>query len=233
MKYKTIPRELYNQFTISGRIPVKYKYFDQSGDTTPYVWDTETINHCLQLAKNRKQVSYEDDKYLYSGLNKYWPRIVKKDVAVIGSCQPGYECILLSYGSKPFTIEYNRIECSDPRMNIFTVEELEKSPRMFDALLSVSSIEHDGLGRYGDPLDPNGDLVFMQKAKKLIPKNGLFFLQVPVAKDLLVFNEMRFYGKIRLPKLLKGWRVLDTFGFSKDLFNWECNIQPLFVLTPI
>ena len=119
-------------------------------------------------------------------------------------------------------------------MKIVTVEEFEKNPRTFDAILSVSSIEHDGLGRYGDPINPKGDLMFMEKAKTMIPQDGLFFLQVPIGKDRLFFNAYRIYGKLRLPKLLNGWRVLDTFGFSEEMLEIEASVivQPLFVLTP-
>lgn len=33
----------------------------------------------------------------------------------------------------------------------------------FDAVVSMSSLDHDGLGRYGDPINPNADLESMQK----------------------------------------------------------------------
>lgn len=37
-----------------------------------------------------------------------------------------------------------------------------KGEASFDAIVSFSGLEHDGLGRYGDPLNPYGDLSAMR-----------------------------------------------------------------------
>ena len=231
---KTIPPELYDDFTLNGQIPVDYTthFDDEHGPDNPLYWNKEQTDYYLQIARAKNCTTYAEDKFLYQGLDKYRKRIAYKNVAVIGSIRPCYEAILLSYQAHPITIEYSIIICSDSRLKVYTVKEFEQNPRTFDALLSVSSLEHDGLGRYGDPIDPNADLKFMEKAKKLIPKDGLFFLQVPVAKDRLNFNGNRIYGKLRLPMLLKGWKILETYGFSEEMLETEGGTQPLFVLTP-
>jgi hypothetical protein len=38
----------------------------------------------------------------------------------------------------------------------------------FDVVLSISSFEHDGLGRYGDPLNPDGDMAAMRSTRRLL-----------------------------------------------------------------
>ncbi|RCN47679.1 hypothetical protein ANCCAN_06243 [Ancylostoma caninum] len=48
-------------------------------------------------------------------------------------------------------------------------ENLEK----FDFAITFSSIEHSGLGRYGDPLDPIGDLREVLKVMCLLKKGGI------------------------------------------------------------
>jgi len=108
------------------------------------------------------------------------------------------------------------------------------NPRQFDAAFSISSFEHDGLGRYGDSLNPSGDFEAMRKTKKMIRGGSILFLAVPVGKDTLVWDEHRVYGRIRLPLLLKDWHVLDTFGFNDGLFELDLEppnyFQPVFVL---
>lgn len=49
----------------------------------------------------------------------------------------------------------------------------------FDMLASFSSLEHDGLGRYGDPMDPYGDIKRLQKLQHYLNPGGLFLLAVP------------------------------------------------------
>lgn len=235
---RTIPHELFNAFTMDGKIPVIYQYRNDSySSDTPIIYTTREINHYLSKA-NAKQTHYYGvtDTYLYQALDRYKSQIENKDVAIIGSVIPWYESILLSYSAHPITIEYNKIISEDPRVEVMTVEEYETHPRTFDAILSISSIEHDGLARYGDPINPIGDLETMEKAKKMLNKDGLLFLSVPVGQDCLVWNLHRVYGKLRLKALLKGWRVLGYFGFTSEDLDQDRPMyvhQPVFVLKPI
>jgi len=121
-------------------------------------------------------------------------------------------------------------------------EEFWKKPRKFDFATSISSFEHDGLGRYGDPISPNADLESMKRLKNIIKKGGLLFLTVPIGRDRIVWNLHRVYGKYRFPKLIEGWKLIDSFGFKeKDLITDLGNkmykngvpTQPVFVLRNI
>lgn len=235
---RQIPKELFNAFTMDGQIPVVYKYRNDSySSDAPIIFTSQEINHYLEKAGARENYYYEvTDTYLYAALDQFKDQIAHKNVAVIGTVIPWYESILLSYSAYPTTIEYNKIISEDPRIEVMTVEEYKANPKTFDVLLSISSIEHDGLGRYGDPINPLGDLETMEKFKKMLPKGGLLFLSVPVGQDCLVWNLHRIYGKLRLTALLQGWRVLGYFGFSSDDLGQYRPIlthQPVFVLTPL
>ena len=111
--------------------------------------------------------------------------------------------------------------------------------KKFDACLSISSFEHDGLGRYGDPLNPNGDLEAMQKMKTLLKPSGLMFLAVPVGIETVWFNVHRIYGEHRFYALIKGWKDLNRYGFNALSFHSTVNdgnsttYQPVIVLQNI
>lgn len=233
----TVPEELYNAFTLNGAIPVVNIYHNDSySSDQPLVYTYEQIQD-FEIKAKAKQTYYYGamDTYLYNALDKYISRISNKNVAVIGSVTPWYESILLSYGAHPTTIEYNKIISKDPRLEILTISEYEANPRLFDAILSVSSLEHDGLGRYGDPINPEGDLSWMNKAKKMLKKDGLLFLSVPIGQDCLVWNLHRIYGNLRLKALLKGWKIIEFFGFTPEDLKREDfwgSHQPVFVLQP-
>ena len=51
------------------------------------------------------------------------------------------------------------------------------------------------LGRYGDPIDPIGDLKAMNNTMKLLKPGGILFLSVPIGPDVIVFNLQRRYGQ--------------------------------------
>ncbi len=48
------------------------------------------------------------------------------------------------------------------------------------AHLFACSFDHDGLGRYGDPIDPEGDLKAMQVVASVLKDEGTFILTVPI-----------------------------------------------------
>lgn len=232
-----IPSDLLSRFTINSQIPIVYRYRDDSYPSNQaLIYTTQQIDQFIDMAKEKKTLYYgATDTYLYQALEKYLSHVAHKNVAVMGSNVPWYESILLAYDSHPTTIEYNQILNLDPRLEVLTVDQYENNKKQFDAILSISSFEHDGLGRYGDPIHPDGDLIAMEKAKGMLKEGGLLFLAVPVGRDCLVWNLHRIYGKIRLKALLKGWRIVEYFGFTnEDLDKDGQHIhQPIFVLSPI
>lgn len=231
-----MPDHLHKEYTLKGRIPVVSWYIDSSySPSTPVFYSAEQIEQYMEKVKNREEFYYgATDNYLYAALDRYSHQINGKEVAVMGSTIPVYESMILVRNGFPTTIEYNKIVTDHPILKTITVEEYEQNPKKFDAILSISSYEHDGLGRYGDPLNPKGDLIAMQKTKKMLNKGGLLFLAVPVGMDCVFWNAHRVYGRLRFPLLIDGWEVVDTFGFSESDFkaSYYHIHQPVFVLRP-
>ena len=229
---KDVPKELYDEFTLGKQIPVKSWYLNGTySSDKPVIYDKKTINTLIQKAKNKKEHTYPGtDCLLHRALEKY--SLKDKTVGIIGSVLPWYESVVLANGGIPITVEYNKIISEDPRLKVMTVEEFEKDPIKFDVILSISSIEHDGLGRYGDPINPFGDFEFMKKARSMLNEDGLLILAVPTGRDCLVWNAHRIYGAIRLPLLFQGWELIDSFGFHKKLFNLHLtdSRQPVYIL---
>lgn len=68
------------------------------------------------------------------------------------------------------------------------------------------------MGRYGDPLNPNGDIIAMQHAHNHLSDDGILLLGVPLGVDCVVWNAHRIYGKTRLPLLLQNFKLIDVFS---------------------
>jgi len=231
---KEIPEKLLMRYTLNGKINVEKWYFNEAGLVfMPRFCFGSMFNRFFEMARNREEGGYgKMDTWLYDAIEKY--PIKNKSVVNLGSASPHYECIFLYYGGKKVTtIEYNPLLFFHSKLKTITPAKFEKNPAKFDVGFSLSSFEHDGLGRYGDPLNPDGDLQIMKKMKKVLKKGGILFLAVPVGKDLVVWNAHRIYGKLRLSLLLKGWEILDTFGFEESKLNVDNKkgtYQPVFVL---
>ncbi|AYV85177.1 MAG: FkbM family methyltransferase [Satyrvirus sp.] len=165
-----------------------------------------------------------------------------KNILIIGSVIPWYEAMSLNYGCKSCTIvEYQQRHTTCPDLRYITVgkfqEELEQGIK-YDVVVSISSLEHDGLGRYGDPLNPNADIEDMQKTLSYLVSGGILILSIPVGKDKVVWNAHRIYGHVRLPLILvDGFKIQKLYGLKNlndPLIDKDTGVngsfQPVFIL---
>jgi hypothetical protein len=64
------------------------------------------------------------------------------------------------------------------------------------SLSCMHTVEHVGLGRYGDPIDYDGDLKAMAELARVLAINGNLLFVVPVGnKPIIQFNAHRIYTK--------------------------------------
>ncbi len=74
--------------------------------------------------------------------------------------------------------------------------------KITDSISCLHAIEHFGLGRYGDKIDPDGHKKGFNNIIKMLKKNGKLYISFPIGKR----NEVHF----------NGHRVFNP----KDIFNW-------------
>lgn len=227
-----IPADMQNEFTFEGKVPVLYELLDDI-DLNPVVYSTVLYDSNIQKAILRECNFLEQtDFHLYNALDDLTAMICGKTVAVIGSYNAWYESILLAYGANPIVIDERPIQTTDPRVTYLTQEQYEKNPQQFDLILNITDTARAGLGRYGDPVDPNGDLKLMENLKKMLSPSGKLLLAVPVGPDQLVWNTRRIYGELRLKLLLKNWRVMRYYGFTSEYMFYGIGYRPIFLLQP-
>lgn len=96
------------------------------------------------------------------------------------------------------------------------------------SLVSLSCmhvIEHIGLGRYGDPLDPNGDLKAMAELKRVLAPGGTLLLVVPVGRPKIAFNAHRIYSYDQVRTGFDGLE-LRQFSLIPDMGAMVANAAP-------
>ena len=63
-----------------------------------------------------------------------------------------------------------------------------------ESLSCMHTVEHIGLGRYGDPLDPDGDLKAIAELKRVLAVGGNLLFVVPIGGTAkIMFNAHRIY----------------------------------------
>ncbi len=81
-----------------------------------------------------------------------------------------------------------------------------------NSLSCMHTIEHIGLGRYGDPLDPNGDLKAIQELIRVLAPGGNLLFVTPLGKSAKIeFNAHRIY---RYENIIEAFNDLTLKEFS-------------------
>lgn len=80
-----------------------------------------------------------------------------------------------------------------------------------DSLSCLHALEHFGLGRYGDTLDPLGSEKGLQNIAKIIRPTGHLYLSVPIGIEKIRFNAHRIFDPHALVTMAKkyGLSLLD------------------------
>lgn len=157
-------------------------------------------------------------------------RLHNQEFLVVGTERIWIEALALLFKASHITsLDYTHKRYEHSAFNWFHVNEFlnllvqkNKFIEQFANAASYSSIEHSGLGRYGEALNPIGDIEAVQMVKCLLRPNGLFFLGLPTSKDntsYLEFNARRVYGHERLEILLNGWTVVKQLKNLGDTFD--------------
>ncbi|MES2807872.1 MAG: DUF268 domain-containing protein [Bacteroidota bacterium] len=63
-----------------------------------------------------------------------------------------------------------------------------------ESLSCMHTVEHIGLGRYGDPLDVDGDKKAMNELARVLAVNGTLLFVVPIGNPRIEFNAHRVYA---------------------------------------
>ena len=216
MAERYIREEMRKEFSMDGSVDIdeNYLYFNGGANRTYTTYSTGLVNGFIDKVKNKQYLHYpETDLWLYESMGKYKELVEGKDVLIIGSEEPCYEACALHYGAKKvMMVEYQKVNSDHPQIQTVMADEFSKMDEKYDVAISISSVEHSGLGRYGDPINPNGDIEAMKDLHNNLKEGGVCFLAVPIGRDQIIWNAHRVYGRERLPKLIEGFTLVESFG---------------------
>lgn len=103
------------------------------------------------------------------------------------------------------------LNLNDLTINSVDLTNLPFEDNSIHSVSCMHTIEHIGLGRYGDPLDPDGDLKAIHELQRVLAQNGDLLIVVPVGKPRIMFNAHRIYS---FEQILKYFEKLTLMEFS-------------------
>lgn len=83
------------------------------------------------------------------------------------------------------------------------------------SLSCMHTVEHIGLGRYGDPIDPLADRKAIAELQRVLAPGGNLLLVTPIGVPRIVFNAHRIYAYSMIMDAFRGF-TLKEFALVPD-----------------
>lgn len=95
-----------------------------------------------------------------------------------------------------------------------------------DSVSCMHTIEHIGLGRYGDPIDSLGDVKAINELKRITKNGGNLLIVVPVGKPKIMFNAHRIYSFELINGLMDGFELVEfSMVYDNHDFIRNANLE--------
>lgn len=117
--------------------------------------------------------------------------------------------------TKYYEYRPTELNLSDLETGHADVINLPFADESIESLSCMHVIEHIGLGRYGDKMDPLGDKKAIAEIKRVVGSKGNLLFVVPVGKPKIMFNAHRIYSYEQILEYFKGWK-LKEFALVPD-----------------
>lgn len=85
-----------------------------------------------------------------------------------------------------------------------------------ESLSSLHALEHFGLGRYGDPIDPKAWATGMRSLARVLRPGGRLYLSVPIGTQRVEFNAHRVFDPFTIMDTLADLRMLSFSAEDDD-----------------
>lgn len=97
--------------------------------------------------------------------------------------------------------------------------------RSLESLSCLHALEHFGLGRYGDPIDPHGWSRALEAFARVLRPGGRLYLSVPIGRQRLEFNAHRVFAPNTISSALSELRLV-SFAAVTDAGAFCENTEP-------
>jgi SAM-dependent methyltransferase len=106
-----------------------------------------------------------------------------------------------------------------------TVLDLPFDDASVESLSCLHVAEHIGLGRYGDPLDPDGTMKAARELERVVRPGGRLYFALPVGQPRTEFNAHRVHDPAAVPGFFPRLR-LAAFSGVDDSGRWRETLEP-------
>ncbi len=120
---------------------------------------------------------------------------------------------------RPLDVELDNLESRKG-----SVLELPYGDRSVHSLSCLHVAEHVGLGRYGDPLDPEGTRKACRELARVLAPGGNLYFSLPSGRERLCFNGHRIHSPATIVRYFEGLELRE-FSCVTDEGKFLANID--------
>jgi SAM-dependent methyltransferase len=148
----------------------------------------------------------------------------------VGSRLDGFVAHILCW-SRVDVLDIRNLSSTVPGLNFVQGDARSLSgihDETYDLVTSLHAIEHFGLGRYGDPIDPMGHHRALESFFRVLKPGGHLILGFPTGRGEVLFNAQRLLNLQEVLSALPG-KVLevvrmDGSGSTQQVENWSDDV---------
>jgi len=114
-------------------------------------------------------------------------------------------------------VDYRPLKASLPGLTSIAgnILDLPFADGSVSSLSCLHVIEHIGLGRYGDPIDPQGSIKAAHELQRIVSSGGMLFLSLPIGRERICFNAHRVHAPASVLKMFSQMRLVE-FSYVDD-----------------
>jgi len=125
-------------------------------------------------------------------------------------------------------VDYRPLKASLPGLTSIAgnILDLPFADGSVNSLSCLHVIEHIGLGRYGDPIDPQGSVRAAHELQRIVSSGGMLFLSLPIGRERICFNAHRVHAPASVLEMFSQMRLVE-FSYVDDsgLYNEAKSVE--------
>jgi SAM-dependent methyltransferase len=157
---------------------------ESTGFDKQYLYHTAWAARVLAQTKPKKHVDISSFLYFVSTVSAFIPTQF--------------------YDYRPANLELSNL--TEDSIDLLNMKLSDES---IESLSCMHVIEHIGLGRYGDTIDPSGDKKAIDELKRVLKKGGDLLFVVPVGKPKIQFNAHRIYSYEQVLQFFTDYKLMN------------------------
>jgi hypothetical protein len=169
---------------LADLFPCLYDHTKTTGFDRHYIYHTAWAARILSLTSPSEHTDISSSLYFCSIVSAFIP--------------------VKFYDYRPAKLKLSNLICGSADLLNLAIRS-----ESIHSLSCMHVVEHIGLGRYGDPIMPDGDIKACEELERVLAKNGNLLFVVPVGKSKIMFNAHRIYSFDQVIQMFSKLKLIE------------------------